>query len=171
MFYVVSAIVLFLDQLTKFLALKYLAGKPPTIILSNYLWLRYAENKGGAFSMFSNHSGVLTIVSLAAVIIIFAWHFSLHKQERLQRVSLALIFGGALGNLLDRFIRGYVIDFIDAHWRNSYHWPTFNVADSSICIGIALFILAMLIQYRAEKRDVGTKSKIEEEPQSQGNTT
>jgi signal peptidase II len=121
--------------------------------------------------MFSDHSGVLTIVSLAAVVIILAWHFSIPKQERLQRVSLALIFGGALGNLLDRFIRGYVIDFIDAHWRSSYHWPTFNVADSSICIGIALFILAMALQHRGEKTGAGDNSGPKDEPVRQENTT
>jgi signal peptidase II len=151
MFYWVAAAVFVLDQLSKLLARGYLADGGPSVILRNFLWLRYAQNTGGAFSMLSNHSAMLTLASVAAVVIIFVWHLSLGKGERWQRVALGLIFGGAVGNLFDRLLRGYVVDFIDAHWYNRYHWPTFNLADSAICIGIGLFIVTVVFLHRGQK--------------------
>jgi signal peptidase II len=153
MFYWVAAAVFVLDQLSKLLARGYLADAGPSVILRNFLWLRYAQNTGGAFSMLSDHSAVLTLASVAAVVIIFVWHCSLGKGERWQQMALGLIFGGAVGNLFDRLLRGYVVDFIDAHWYNRYHWPTFNLADSAICVGIACFIAVTLLSRRREKSD------------------
>jgi signal peptidase II len=83
------------------------------------------------------------LVSLGAVIFIFWYYRKLSDEQRYLQIALALVLGGALGNALDRLLRGYVIDFIDWHWRD-LHWPTFNIADAGISVGLVLLFLDML---------------------------
>lgn len=153
MFFVCAGLVFVADQVSKLLAQAHLRGALPQEILPNFLQLSYAQNKGGAFSILANHGWILTAVSTAAVVAIFIWSFNIPRHEKLTRISLGLIFGGAVGNLFDRFRLGYVIDFIDAHWYNTYHWPTFNLADTFICIGIGLFVIATILSHIRYKRE------------------
>lgn len=158
MFFICAGVVFIADQVSKQLAQAHLRGAFPQVIFPNFLQLNYAQNKGGAFSLLANHGWVLTLVSLAAVVAILVWSFSIPRREKLTRISLGLIFGGAVGNLFDRFRLGYVIDFIDAHWYNTYHWPTFNLADTFICIGIGLFILATILSHIRYRRELTADS-------------
>jgi signal peptidase II len=135
---------------------RYRATRPHRFI-EDYWHFRYVENPGAAWGMFGNlPEGVRRIffhvVSLAALGFIFAMYLRLEPGQRLVRVALALVAGGALGNFMDRLVRGYVIDFIDWHWRNQpgMRWPTFNVADAAICVGVALMLLDSLRVRRAE---------------------
>jgi signal peptidase II len=115
----------------------------------SYLRIRYAENTGAAFGLFrglpEGARGLLFhVVSLGAVLLITAYYLRLHgnsRQERFVRLGLALVLGGAMGNYLDRLARGFVIDFIEAHWHDRATWPSFNVADSCIVIGVGLLLL------------------------------
>ncbi len=111
-------------------------------LVPGLLGLQYAENTGAAFSFASGHTWLLALFSalISAVILVIAWR--LPASERGLRIPLGLILGGAIGNLIDRARLGYVVDFIDAHWFDKAHWPTFNVADSAICIGIGLWLIA-----------------------------
>jgi len=96
------------------------------------------------------------LVSIAAVIFILTFYRRTKLDQRYTQVALALVLGGAVGNYLDRVVRGYVIDFIDWHWYQDprMHWPTFNVADAAICIGVGMLLLeGVVIKKRAPQPD------------------
>jgi signal peptidase II len=133
---------LVLDQLTKIAAVAGLRDQPPIILIPGLLNLAYAQNTGAAFSMFHNRTGILTLISIAISIAIAVWAVRLPAREQGLRWALGLVLGGAVGNLIDRARLGYVIDFIDAHWFWKAHWPTFNIADSAVCTGMALLVIA-----------------------------
>lgn len=144
---VVGAGIVLLDHLSKWWAIAalkrwdYATGQAAKIeLIPGCLMFRYAENTGAAFSLFSEHPALLTLVNLAISTGIAIWYFKTPLEHRMSRLGLALVLGGAAGNLIDRIFRGAVVDFIEAYWR-SYHWPTFNVADSAICIGIGILLL------------------------------
>ncbi|GAB5046373.1 signal peptidase II [Thermodesulfovibrio sp. TK110] len=131
--------VLFLDQLTKYLAIKFLSPKG-VIKLLPFLNLVYVENTGTAFGMFKFLGAEFFIViALCATVFLVYMYFKDPKNW----LIYSLIIAGATGNIIDRLIYGHVIDFIDLHLKN-LHWPAFNVADSAISIGIALFIYKSL---------------------------
>lgn len=112
-------------------------------IIPGLLRLAYAENTGAAFSILDGQVGLLAVISLVASGALVWFWYSLPKQEAWGRVAVALILSGAVGNMIDRVFRGYVVDFIDAY-IGSYHWPTFNIADSCICVGAGILIVRFL---------------------------
>lgn len=115
----------------------------------SYLRIRYTENTGAAFGLFRGlpppaRDILFHLVSLGAVVLITVYYVRLSSHsalERFARLGLALVLGGALGNYLDRLARGFVIDFIEAHWHDRATWPSFNVADSCIVVGVGLLLL------------------------------
>ncbi|MEO2068113.1 MAG: signal peptidase II [Desulfurobacteriaceae bacterium] len=142
---IISIVSFFLDRLTKFLAGKYLKFKTINII-SGFFSLRYAENKGAAFSILSSGNEILRKIFLLAIpIIVAGWivYYVLTKEIENKRLrwGLGLILGGALGNLYDRIVYGKVVDFLD-FYVSSYHWPTFNLADTFVFLGCVLVILS-----------------------------
>jgi signal peptidase II len=142
-----SALLIFcLDRISKYLALTYLTPYEP-LAIARYLNFTLAYNSGAAFSLFSNLHGweniLLTIVALIISIIIIVWLYRLPANARWMGVALCLILGGAQGNLYDRFVYGYVIDFIDIHIEH-WHWPIFNIADSAVCLGAMLLFFLWL---------------------------
>lgn len=106
--------------------------------------LLYVRNYGAAFSFLSDPGGLqrwlFSAIAIGVCLLLAFWMRRSSAKEKLTNVAYALIIGGAIGNLFDRLIHGFVIDFLDFHIGN-YHWPSFNVADSAICIGAALIIL------------------------------
>ncbi|MCP3163290.1 signal peptidase II [Myxococcus qinghaiensis] len=129
----------------------------PHRFIEDYWHFRYVENPGAAWGLFANlpdgvRRSFFHVVSVAALAFIFLMYRRTSLDQKLVRVALALITGGALGNFVDRLIRGYVIDFIDWHWRNQpgMRWPTFNVADAAICVGVAFMLLDSLKVRRPE---------------------
>lgn len=138
----IAAIVIVLDQLTKItLAQLFTIGE--SLPVTSFFNLVLAYNKGAAFSFLAEQAGwqryFFTGISIAATLFIL-YLLKRHAGRRLFCWALALILGGAIGNLIDRIIYGHVIDFLDFHVRN-WHWPAFNVADSAICIGAILFVV------------------------------
>ncbi len=118
---------------------------PPHVVWRPMWAMRYVENAGAAWGLFQNLSdGVRNaffgLVSLAAVSFILFYYRKLRREQRYGQVALALLLSGAIGNFVDRVARGYVVDFID-WYAGSYHWPTFNVADSCIVLGVALLLV------------------------------
>lgn len=136
------------DQLTKWLAMKYLVlGTPKAVFPGFDLELRY--NHGAAFSFLADATGwqrwFFVFFAIAVSILIYFWLRKLSPKEKLEGLGLSLILGGAIGNLFDRLIFGYVIDFISLYVQKpSWTWPAFNIADSAICIGVGLVMIAML---------------------------
>lgn len=114
----------------------------------------YIRNKGAAFSFLAHASWrvpfFIAVSSVASLVILVAFG-KLRNDQKLAQVSLAMIFSGAVGNLIDRVRLGEVIDFLDVYWK-SHHWPAFNVADSLICVGVALLALDMLREERRAKQ-------------------
>lgn len=145
-FTLIALIGLVADQATKIWidrSLKLFQSLP---VIDGLFSITYVRNKGAAFSFLSNASWRLPFfiaVSLVAALVILVALRRLRDDQKLARFSLALIFSGAIGNLIDRVRLGEVIDFLDLYWR-SHHWPAFNIADSLICIGVALMALDML---------------------------
>jgi len=123
-------------------------------ITPNYLRIRYAENTGAAFGLFRGlppaFRGLLFhLVSLSAVVLITLYYLRLSAtapEERFVRLGLALVLGGAVGNYVDRLARGFVVDFVEAHWHDRASWPSFNVADSCIVVGVGLLLLDGLVR-------------------------
>ena len=135
------AIIVF-DQFTKVIVDRRMELHESRPIVEGLLSLTYVRNRGGAFGMFSDadmpyQAVVFSLVSLAAFGAIVAYSFKMPAAHRLPQWGLALIMGGAIGNLIDRARLGYVIDFVDAYWGR-HHWPAFNVADSAITVGVSL---------------------------------
>ena len=147
----IAGVVLILDQASKWIA-DALLGSHDTVPLLPFLALRKAYNPGAAFSFLSDASGWQRwfFVGLALLVIgvLVVWLWRLPRGENRLALALALILGGAAGNLVDRVLYGHVIDFIDFFYRD-WHWPTFNIADSAITIGAALLLLDAFLGRRA----------------------
>jgi len=144
----ISLAVLFLDQWTKGAITRTMDVHQSRSIVPDFFDLTYVRNTGAAFGLFASVDSSLKAVllnSVAVIVFLIVSAYALrssHKSVRLQ-VGLALILGGAVGNLLDRVRFGYVVDFLDFA-VSGHHWPAFNVADSAICIGVGLLFLDML---------------------------
>ena len=148
MIYLISLIVFLLDFVSKFWVMRTLIPHDPIPVFPCFnLYLTF--NKGVSFSMFSAQSamGVWALIGLTAGISALIIYLIQKETEKLARIGYALVLGGAIGNLIDRIRFGAVVDFLD-FYLGSYHWPTFNVADSAICIGAAL----ILFQYIRRKK-------------------
>jgi signal peptidase II len=139
----IAAIVILFDQLSKITITKLFVFGEEKVITS-FFNLVLAYNRGAAFSFLSNESGwqryFFTAIGIGAALYI-VYLLRKHSGQRLFCWALALILGGAVGNVIDRLLYGHVIDFLDFHWSGIGHFPAFNIADSAICIGAALFIL------------------------------
>ena len=129
------------------------------IISPNFFRIRYAENPGAAWGLFrglpeSVRGPLFHVVSLGAVVLI-AYYFrklsGTNPAEKWALWGLPLVLGGAIGNYIDRLARGYVVDFLEAHWYDRAAWPVFNLADSAICVGIGMLVLDAFL--RREKKD------------------
>lgn len=141
---VLAAVVVVIDLVTKNWAVAALAGAPP-IELTSFLRLVYVENSGVAFGLFADGGAFARwfLVGMTLVISVVILGFLWHAASRWEMTAAALMLGGALGNIYDRVRYGYVVDFIDAYWRE-HHFPAFNVADASVCAGAFLFVCVLL---------------------------
>jgi signal peptidase II len=137
----VAVAILALDVWTKRWAIAHLSERPPIEILGPFVRLTYTLNSGVAFGLGANHRFPYYLFSIAAVAVILYLFLRQRVPSLRRQFALALIMGGALGNLVDRLKSGMVVDFIEIGWRR-WHWPVFNVADSAVTIGVVLFAMA-----------------------------
>lgn len=155
-YYWISALVVVLDQITKYLADSTLEYRVPANVMTS-LNMTLVYNQGAAFSFLSDAGGwqrwFFMALSLIVSIVLIVWLRTVDKNRRYLAWGLALILGGAIGNLIDRSLYGYVIDFIDVYYRN-WHWPAFNIADSAIFLGACLLILDMFTHKEQTDPDV-----------------
>ncbi len=162
----VVAGVLLVDQLTKWLAKVYLRPRHSIQILGDFLRFTYVENPGMAFGIQISNKLLFNVLSIIAVLVIFYYLVKLHDHQLL-RISFAMILGGAFGNLIDRFLYGRVVDFIDVEffdiafkggkflfWNlppyEMSRWPVFNVADMAVSTGMIIILLATLFEKNSE---------------------
>ena len=147
----ILSLTILLDQLTKYIAFIVLFKEKQVLIINHYLNFRPVWNDGISFGMlqgygnFGRISFIIIAISISLWIIIYS-----RKLNIIGFVGYNMIAGGALGNVIDRLIHGKVIDFIDLHYEE-YHWPTFNMADSFIFIGVLLFVYNELICFKGKK--------------------
>lgn len=149
-----------LDRTTKMLVEANMDAEDVTTLIPGFFNLVYTRNRGIAFSLLANSESEwrsFFLIGLTALVIAFVasilWQTSPHGMaaSRLSRIGLALVLGGALGNLYDRLAEGAVTDFLD-FYIGSYHWPAFNVADSGLTIGVGLILLDLWLSRRGEAR-------------------
>ena len=147
-----ALIILIADQFTKTLILGYYRLGDSTVVTSFFNIVR-AHNTGAAFSFLAGASGwqrwLFTSIGIAATLLIL-WMLKSHAGQKLFSFALACILGGAVGNVVDRLLHGYVVDFLDFHW-GGWHFPAFNVADSGITIGAVCLILDEILRVRRSK--------------------
>lgn len=158
----VAAVTVVLDQWTKRLATEHLAYAPPVQLVGDLVQLTYTRNSGIAFGLLAGRNFplyVFSIVAAVAVIVLFLRHDRLSPARHL---SLALILGGAVGNLIDRVTTGEVVDFILLAWRG-HEFPVFNVADIAVTSGVALFALAWSRDHEHAPAAGGTPAGTETE--------
>lgn len=140
------------DQGTKWVVVNELVYGERIQVLSFFAWVRW-HNAGAAFSFLADAGGwqrwFFVSIGVFAVVLILGWLLTL-RDNRVLAGGLALILGGALGNLYDRVAYGHVVDFLDFHWAGS-HFPAFNIADSAITLGAILLIIDMLVEHRSER--------------------
>jgi len=138
----IAALVLVIDQLSKITIVR-LFSYGESLAVTSFFNLVLVYNKGAAFSFLSTESGwqryFFTALGIAAALFI-TFLLKRHAGQRMFCTALALILGGAVGNVIDRIAYGHVIDFLDIYVRN-WHWPAFNIADSAICVGAVLFVI------------------------------
>jgi signal peptidase II len=138
------------DQLTKAIVARSIGLYSSRNIIPGFFNITHIHNKGAIFGFFSRTESLLvfillTLASLVALSLVVYYFFKTPATERAMKISFSLILAGALGNLIDRIFRGYVIDFLD-FYVNKWHWPFFNIADSCITIGAILLLLIFFIR-------------------------
>ena len=148
------AAVVGLDQLTKALVVRAIGLHDYVPLVDGLASLSHVRNHGAAFGLLSDwnlpyQSLLLSVLSLTALAAIATYFLRLPPTARLPRLALALVLGGAIGNVIDRLRLGYVVDFVHVYWRE-YQWPDFNVADSAITVGVALLVIDILSSPEAE---------------------
>ena len=146
LFLLIAAVVAAIDQATKLWIRSHLplGESLPEV---GFVRLIHVQNTGSAFGLFANQAFLLALIAVVGLVVILLFYRYLSEHSVLAVLSLGLVFGGAVGNLIDRIRFGYVTDFVDVRLWYGYHWPAFNVADSAITVGtiaLACFVFGAL---------------------------
>lgn len=147
-FYLSILFVLILDQWTKLLVLDHFSHPGESVVLiQNFFSLTYVQNTGAAFGFMAAANPAIRVpfflmVPIIAMVFLGFLYRDLPAGARWRALALGLVSGGAVGNLIDRIRLGYVVDFLDFHYHTDYAFPAFNVADSAICVGVAILLLS-----------------------------
>ena len=145
----ITVLVLIFDHLSKYVISRTMHLHETIEIIPGFFRLSYVLNNGVAFGWFSDPQPswkpyLLAAMAIVAVIVILIYSYHMPEDRWLLQVSLAVTMGGILGNFTDRIVRGSVVDFIELHFRDTLHWPTFNLADTAITVGIAMLLIDSL---------------------------
>ena len=146
-----SISVLILDILTKQIVIHTMIESQSIPIIKKFFYITYAQNTGIAFSILENKIPLIIMMTILVIFLIFKY-LKDNEQTSFEKICYGLVIGGAVGNLLDRIVYGYVIDFLDFHIF-SYHFPIFNISDTFIVIGILLLLLISLKESKKESSD------------------
>jgi len=147
--WVLAGFILALDQFTKALVVARLPfglhGNSDTAVIPGFFYLAHVGNTGGAWSIFSGRSLPLALVGIAVLIAVYLWRRQLALREPFAQWCFGFFIGGSVGNIIDRLRLGHVVDFLDFRF-GSYIYPTFNVADAAICVGVLAYLAWSLKQ-------------------------
>lgn len=143
-------VVLIFDQLTKQAIRNHLVYGESRPVIDGFFNLVYVRNDGAAWNILSGHGIILILISVSVLVLLFVYRRSFLQEQFSHRILLGLLIGGIAGNLVDRIRFGWVTDFLDFQF-GSYHYPSFNVADSAICIAIGLYVLTNLFSPKEKK--------------------
>lgn len=146
---------IFLDQITKWLSVKFLSVVDTVPIIKNVIHLTYVENRGAAFGMFKDQRWIFMITSTVMIIGLLAYLYLGLAENKLYEISIAMIISGGIGNMIDRIALQYVIDFIDFRLIN---FAVFNGADSFVCVGAGLLVLALVRDIIKEAKELKEKN-------------
>lgn len=154
MYYFIILVVFLLDQVSKYYIQVTPALHGSIEIIPKFLYITYCKNTGIAWSMLSGKKLFLIVVGLIEIgVLIYFFIEKMKTKDKWYCFSLALMIGGAVGNLYDRCVLGYVRDFIDTY-PFGYNFPVFNIADAALCIGVGIILILMLLEERNEKKNV-----------------
>jgi len=156
LFSIITSAGLLADQASKMYVDRVMTLHQSIPVIDGLFSFTYLRNRGAAFSFLSNASWRLPffiVISLVAGVVILVALKKMRADQKMAQAALAMIFSGAMGNLIDRIRLGEVIDFLDVFWK-THHWPAFNIADSLICVGVTLVALDMLKEERRQKTTV-----------------
>jgi len=142
--------IVFLDQLSKWLAVIFLKGEESFYIINKLLRFSYVENRGAAFGMLADSRWVFLIISTVMIIAITGYVFKERPKNKWAYTACAFIVGGGIGNMIDRIVLGYVIDFIDFYTIWSF---VFNIADSFVCVGAVILMIYLIVSMIIEERE------------------
>lgn len=145
---ILATVVVWLDQLTK-LAVRttFIYGGDPQTVIPGFFNLVYVRNEGAAWGIFGGQQAMLVVLSVVVLIMLVIFHRKVLNPTLDHRIAFGLMVGGICGNLIDRVKLGWVTDFLD-FYVGSYHWPSFNIADSAICIAVGIYLLSSLWHHR-----------------------
>lgn len=150
--FILMALIVFVDQLTKYLTVFYLKPVDTVPLIQDVLHLTYVENRGAAFGMLSENRWVFMTVSIVAILLLAVYLIWKKPKDKWVCLSLSFIIGGGIGNMIDRVALGYVVDMIDFRL---IHFAVFNVADSFVCVGAGILMVWLIVtgfrEYKAEK--------------------
>lgn len=153
--WIIAAVVLVLDQLTKLWVVNSLPASPyindGITVIPGFFHIIHVYNEGAAWGMFEGFSFVLALLGAIALGAIYYFREQLELRRPFVQVIFGLMIGGIIGNMIDRFAYGHVVDFLDFHF-GTYRYPTFNIADCGITIGVGLYIILTLIEGWKEKQ-------------------
>lgn len=145
----IFTLIILADQISKFIIKVNLEQEPYKVItvIKKFFMIRFVKNRGAIWGLFSNPSHsfipqIITILSIVAMVIVIYYFLKIEAKCSWELTSLSFIIGGAVGNIIDRIVQGYVVDFLDVI-INDFHWPTFNIADSFISIGVIILIFSI----------------------------
>jgi signal peptidase II len=146
-----AAVVALLDQLTKlWIRSEFYLGQSRPVV-DGLLNLTYVSNTGAAWGMLQDQNFFLAALSLVVLLLLLSFRRVFLRNTAAHRVGMGLMVGGILGNLMDRLRIQHVVDFLDFHW-GGHHFPSFNVADSAICVGVGVYILTEFLRGQREER-------------------
>lgn len=146
----ITIVILILDQITKYIITKTMQIGDSFELIPNFLNITSHRNSGAAWGILSGKIAFFYIITVVILIVLIVFYIKEAKHNLLMQVAISLLFAGALGNFIDRVLNGEVVDFVDTYIF-SYNFPIFNVADSSLTIGVLLIIIALLKDMKTEE--------------------
>ncbi|PLS06482.1 signal peptidase II [Neobacillus cucumis] len=149
-YYLIAIFVILLDQFTKWLIVKNMFLGESITIIDNVLYITSHRNRGAAWGILQGQMWLFYVITIVVIVAIIYYLYKAARGKMLLGVSLALMLGGAIGNFIDRVLRKEVVDFIHTYIF-SYNFPVFNIADSSLVIGVILLMIQMLLDERGSK--------------------